>query len=215
MCKTQTWQYLCGCFSDHRLSTCRGSYTLNGHASCLGRSYLPSILAPILCASCLKIGVLRTLDRSRSKEVNEARDKGERINPIYRHYAKLRAQVYEAMPLHSLTVRRPRPESTWTPHRPSPLQKELKRRDLYDQYMEGWGFDDTIRGSGCESGSDTDLEWLEFMDSSMAPAEENRGSSSEEDQMDISETTESMEGIEEYPQCIDPALLALDRAPER
>lgn len=81
--------------------------------------------------------------------------------------------------------------------------------------MEGWGFDDTIRGSGYESGSDTDLEWLEFMDSSLAPAEENRSSSSEEDQMNVSETTESMEGIEEYPQCIDPALLALDRAPER
>lgn len=81
--------------------------------------------------------------------------------------------------------------------------------------MEGWGFDDTIRGSGYESGSDTDLEWLEFMDNSIGPAKETQSSSSEEDQMDISETTESMEGIEEYPQCIDPALLALDRAQER
>ncbi|PPJ55100.1 hypothetical protein CBER1_01514 [Cercospora berteroae] len=217
MCKTQTWQYLCGCFSDHRLSTCRGSYTLHGRASCQGHSYLPGILAPTLCARCLKIGVLRTLDNTRNKEVKEARDRGERINPIYRHYAKLREQVYEAMPLHSLTIQRPRPQPTWTPNRPSPLRKELKRRDLYDQYMEGWGFDDTIRGSGYESGSDTDLEWWEeYEDISMArEEEEDRASSSGEDQMDVSETTDAMEGIEEYPQCIDPALLALDRAPER
>ncbi|KAM3423583.1 hypothetical protein BST61_g1007 [Cercospora zeina] len=244
MCKTQTWKYLCGCFYNHRLSTCRGFTQSNGRAVCLGSRCIPVIASDMLCASCLKKGIIEIWREDRTKDIKDARSQGKRTGPIHREYSRMRAELESYMPKDVLTVNRPKPIRTWKPNGPSVLRREVKVEDLAEEEagredqertagsepdigtdsepsaeendleMEFEEDDDTTLGFFRDHWSLSDLEGPKQEDYSMEMEVERDEGSSEKGLLDPSQALQLVESVGQEFRNIDPALLSLSEEME-